>query len=201
MSLLIHMRGRIKTVETIEKVTHAMQLISMSTHLNLRGKKSKIESYQQQLTKLFNQALSAAPHWHNAFLHPDPAQPPHVLCILIGSQKGLCGTFNSSLFNVFEKDIVRFHGTPTTIIPIGKRAIDYVVRKQQQLQATIVTPKEAQTIHPNAIPAIIAMLAQVILEKPLYTQVIVYNNYPSTFFFTKITNLFPYSLCVYTPRA
>ena len=36
MSVLIEIRKRIKAIETIKKITHAMQLISMSTHAKLR---------------------------------------------------------------------------------------------------------------------------------------------------------------------
>ena len=39
MAQLIQMRQRIKAIETIKKITHAMRLIAMSTHLRLRTKK------------------------------------------------------------------------------------------------------------------------------------------------------------------
>ena len=47
MAQLIQMRQRIKAIETIKKITHAMRLIAMSTHLRLRAKKNTVDYIQQ----------------------------------------------------------------------------------------------------------------------------------------------------------
>ena len=43
MSQLIQMRRRIKTIETIRKITNAMRLIAMSGHSRLKHKEDLIE--------------------------------------------------------------------------------------------------------------------------------------------------------------
>ena len=48
MAHLIAMRQRIKAVETIKKVTHAMCLISMSMHSRLRNKKELLDDYEKK---------------------------------------------------------------------------------------------------------------------------------------------------------
>ena len=105
MSQLIQMRNRIKAIETIEKITHAMQLISMSTHARLRERKTHIEEYQNTIATLFKKVASQVPDWHNPVLMPSSSRDELPLIILIGSQKGLCGTFNLNLFSRFERDL------------------------------------------------------------------------------------------------
>src|SRR5690242_2309903 len=105
MAQLIQMRQRLKAIATIEKITHAMQLISMSSHFRLRDKKAKIEAYQETLKRAFLRVIKHVPAWHNSLLSPTSPRESHPLIILIGSQKGLCGTFNIHLFENFEKDI------------------------------------------------------------------------------------------------
>ena len=45
MSQLIQMRHRIKAIETIRKITHAMRLISMSMHSRLKAKEEGMKLY------------------------------------------------------------------------------------------------------------------------------------------------------------
>ena len=92
MAQLIQMRQRIKAIQTIKKITHAMRLISMSTHSRLRTKAPQIEQYQQEVATMFKKVQYAAPEWKNEFIHPETKNRP--LIILAGSQKGLCGNFN-----------------------------------------------------------------------------------------------------------
>ncbi len=59
MAQLIVLRQRIKAVSTIKKITHAMRLISMSTHSRLRTKKGFLDGYASEITNLFKIAHSA----------------------------------------------------------------------------------------------------------------------------------------------
>ena len=52
MAELIQMRHRIKAIETIKKITHAMRLISMSMHSRLRNKAPLLEQYQNEITQM-----------------------------------------------------------------------------------------------------------------------------------------------------
>ena len=54
MSQLIQMRQRIQAIETIKKVTHAMQLISMSLHTRLQKQSVSRDIYRQNLLNMLN---------------------------------------------------------------------------------------------------------------------------------------------------
>lgn len=121
MSQLILMKQRISAIETIKKITHAMQLISMSSHSRLRQKKLFIEQYQQAIHEIAC-SLQQYAQSHNTHHFSQP-QGNKRLIIIVGSQKGLCGTFNFNLLKFFKKkETINTH---TKIIIVGKMAVDF----------------------------------------------------------------------------
>lgn len=93
MSHLAHIKQKIKTVETIAKVTHAMRLSAMSTHNQLKQDLLNVTEYANNLFRLFNQVRHDNPSWHHPLLTQQNNNSK--LLIIIGSQKGLCGSFTN----------------------------------------------------------------------------------------------------------
>lgn len=93
MEQLIVMKQRIKAVETIKKVTHAMRLISMSSHTRLLEKKKNLTEYKETFESLWGSVQAVLPPIKEGPTRGTPKQ----LIILVSSQKGLCGTFNTAL--------------------------------------------------------------------------------------------------------
>ena len=129
MAELIQIRQRIKAIETTKKITHAMRLISMSSHSRLKHQEDPLEQYQHTVEQLFYKIKHAFPNWHNPIVMPRKSKKHKDLIILIGSQKGLCGTFNSLLFKAFESIINHYHRDYVLLIAVGKKATDYLNTK------------------------------------------------------------------------
>lgn len=121
MSQLIRMRQRIKAIKTIKKITHALRLISMSTHLRLRSKKNSLEYYKASLEKLFTQLEASASSKSHFLTQKNTSVSQPFLAMIVGSQKGLCGNFNSELFAFYEKETIPDLKRLTTFITIGKK--------------------------------------------------------------------------------
>lgn len=161
MANLIYLRQRLKVVDTIKKTTNAMRLISMSLHSRLRQKKQYLEAYKKELFKL------------TPLLTSLPATSTHGsdLIILIGSQKGLCGTFNTALFHFFttQEQEVR------DVIIVGKQMASLCILNQ-------ITPKQVYPeLHASNFITLAAQLSTLILSGE-YRSVIVISNQPKTFF-------------------
>src|SRR5258708_37859253 len=97
MSKLIQMRNRIKTIETIKKITDVMRIISMSAHSRLKIKQEPLSEYLNTLKKLLAKVQQATPSWTHERLMPTTEQNNNALIVVIGSQKGLCGGFNTQV--------------------------------------------------------------------------------------------------------
>lgn len=121
MTQLIKLRQRIKLIGSIQKVTEAMRLVSMSVHSRLNSQIIYLKNYQTEL----NQLLAAT---HN--LGQTSSFDHHQrLIILVGSQKGLCGTFNKEVLDKFLKEASSTESTK--LIVIGKKLIDLIQPRYQ----------------------------------------------------------------------
>lgn len=173
MAQLIHMRQRIKAVETIKKITHAMRLISMSTHSRLRHKKAQFEEYK-------NTFLEFASHLQTQYEYSDNQTigGSKELTIVVGSQKGLCGAFNTHLFKFFEIDYPTIADN-IDIISVGKHANDYIIsRKEPLIKFDNFT---AQTF----VSIALEITDYILKHRTEYHQVTLYSNFARTFFIQK----------------
>ena len=71
MSELIKLKNRIRAIETTEKVTKAMRLISMSLHTKLKHKATAIHKYDSELTDLFSSVQNSNKEWKSKILQPE----------------------------------------------------------------------------------------------------------------------------------
>ena len=100
---LIQIRQQITAVETIKKITHAMRLISMSSHSRMRGLQEPLATYTNLINSFFSRILQYAPDWTHPLMSPDQNTP--ALIIAVGSQKSLCGSFNVNLMHYLQSTI------------------------------------------------------------------------------------------------
>ncbi len=191
MSKLIQLRQRSKAIETIKKITHAMRLISMSTHSHLQHLQDPLTKYSRKMDALFCQLMSYAPEWHNPIVHPNPAQQQKTAIILIGSQKGLCGSFNTQLFRVFEQRLEKMgiDLSTVTLIAVGQKAVDFLKGIPQI---------SLQHSYEKFTPQRLAPIAQEITHtlkhtQPHYTSVLIFSNIFKSFFHQKpqVSRLLP----------
>lgn len=193
MSLLIQLRYRIKAIDTIKKITHAMRLISMSSRSRLKSKEEPLRSYIKTSHDLLARLQVYAPEWKNPILHPPADTPTKQLIILIGSQRGLCGNFNTTLFHFFDRvltDQAHKDDQKINLIPIGKKAINYLEENPR-----IAIIQQYTELNARTIPAIAHELTEFIFsqERP-FTRVDVLSNQLKTFFIQKPhdTQLIPF---------
>jgi F-type H+-transporting ATPase subunit gamma len=178
------MRQRIRAIETIKKITHAMRLISMSNRSHLKNKEHALTTYTQTLNKIFCTLKAAAPDWHNQLLYPAENTPKKKLIILIGSQKGLCGNFNSALCKEFERYQYKHQHEPTSYLAIGKKAIDYINEYVKNHGGTVVGAYASFSFL-TIITAAQIITQELFNTQGAYTQAVMFCNAPKTFFVHK----------------
>lgn len=180
MSLLIQLRYRIKAIETIKKITHAMRLISMSSRSRLKSKEDSLIHYLETSQHFFSRIQKSAPDWKSPLI--SSAEQKNPLIILIGSQRGLCGNFNTVLFHFFERSILKpnDHGK-IQIIVVGKKAINYV-----EGNSLFNVVAQFPDLHAKTIGSIANQIMHLILNsQPQFTPVTVFSNRLKTFFIQK----------------
>jgi F-type H+-transporting ATPase subunit gamma len=168
MSYLIQLRGRIKATETTKKTTNAMRLIAMSTHMHLRQTKASLVLYERTLKSTLEE-IAGKIDQSNEPVHSHEK----TLFILIGSQKGLCGTFNANLALYFQRFSQQLKGNDLVIV--GKQIKDRLL-----FQGVIPTASYDQ-FSLSVTPHLVNEIANYVLS-PLYDAIIVISTKPKTFF-------------------
>ncbi|MFI5332513.1 MAG: F0F1 ATP synthase subunit gamma [Candidatus Babeliales bacterium] len=189
MSQLIQMRQRIKAIQTIKKITHAMRLISMSLHARLKLKQGPLSTYKNTVTSIFHDIKKQSPQWNNHILYPAQTTFPKTLLIIVGANKGLCGNFNSALFKLVQTHKTEF--TNLHYIAIGKKAIDFA--RQIQLGTEVAV---YPTCTMNTLSTLVhGINKEIFTTAHHYTSVVVASNMLKNFFIQKprLTHLIPFN--------
>lgn len=189
MSKLIQMRSRIQTIETIKKVTHAMRLISMSSHSRLNAQQDPIDDYINALSSLFAKIQHATPLWSHERLTPSIETPNNPLIIIVGSQKGLCGSFNTHIQKTFSEYLASNKITHYHTAALGKKAIDFMITHDPDKLIYSYQPLTMRTF----LEAAQQMTNHIITSPHMYSSVTIISNVFKSFFVQKpmITALIP----------
>jgi F-type H+-transporting ATPase subunit gamma len=181
MAQLIHLRQRIKAIETIKKITHAMRLISMSTHTQLKHRASYVNSYTQNMNNLFKQIYSLKEEKSSTISKTKKS----TLVIIIGSQKGLCGNFN---FYIAQHLFEHLKNNSADLIVVGKKIFELA----QHSSHTILQTFNAFSIR-NLLEISHHITDYILTHEHEYSEVILAHNLPKTFFLQKPTlkTIFP----------
>lgn len=189
MSHLIQLRQRLRAIETIKKITHAMRLISISKHTRLKSKLLPVETYTQNVHFLFNRLKSQCPNWTHPIFYPSKGQPHRLLYIMVSSNKGLCGNFNTQIFDLLHKMSLDLVNDPIYYIMIGKQAVEY---GKKRTSLTILENRPDISI--NTIDAVATDCASIIMNNQ-FSHVSIISNKIKTFFkqWPEETQLIPYT--------
>jgi len=178
MSQLIQMNQRINAVETIKKITHATRLIAMSLHTRLAHKEPIITHYKNEVKKLFAQLIPQKQDMQKKLFNLSETATGSLI-ILVGSQKGFCGTFNVALFKFFNTQFPKLTESDG-VIAVGKKAFDFLRKKN-------IPPIEVfNNLSSASLLNITDLLTSLIIHlASQYKEVIVISNEPKTFFMQK----------------
>ena len=192
MSQLIQMRQRIKAVTTIKKITSAMRLISRSMHTKLDKQKKPLVDYRTTLCSLFSFVKNFSPEWSNPRLFPLVTDQKKKLFIIIGSQKGLCGNFNSGIFYWIDAHRTELMQSETTIICLSKKISDYLHKRTIPYESGYPEIKTS-----NLYTVTNTLIDKIIKGQATYTDVIVISTVSKSFFNheTRILPLIPFIGC------
>ena len=175
MSQLIQMRQRINAIATIKKITHATRLIAMSAHTRLANREPIMAHYKDEVQRLFGRLVDEESLLALPLIQCTPTAP-QALVILVGSQKGFCGTFNGMLFRFLEHHFPTADRT-TVFIAVGKKAQDYLAIQSAQVLTSF------NNLSSSTIGSITDVMTETIIKQaPLYNKVVVVSNYPRSFF-------------------
>ncbi|PWU22603.1 MAG: ATP synthase F1 subunit gamma [Bdellovibrio sp.] len=137
MANLKDIRARIDSTKNTQQITRAMKLVSASKLRKAQHQIVNMRPYAHSLLKVI--ANIAATERVNHPLITVKPEVKKVLLIVISSDRGLCGSFNSSI-NKFTENYLRQNQEKyekLDILCIGRKASDYLLRRRVTVSETM----------------------------------------------------------------
>ncbi|VEU58463.1 ATP synthase F1 subunit gamma [Mycoplasmopsis gallinacea] len=105
MSNLNALKNRIGVVTNTKKITNAMQLVAASKLRKAREQAEKVKSYQDILELTFHDLITNISPNDFKSVFPSNDEVENSLYIVITSDLGLCGSYNSNIVHLIENKI------------------------------------------------------------------------------------------------
>jgi len=130
MANLKEVRNRISSVKTTQQITKAMKLVSASKLKRAQDRIVQMRPYSKKLNSILSNLMESLEGEDISLALNKVREPKKVLIVLITSDKGLCGGFNSNLIKATRNLLAKTYATQlaagnVTLIPIGKKGFDY----------------------------------------------------------------------------
>lgn len=143
MANLKEIRIRMASVESTQKITSAMKMVSAAKLRRAQNTILKLRPYANELSGILADLLATQAEGEGNPLEEKRAAEKVVL-VVITSNKGLCGGFNNNVLKRVEAMLAGEYRTQMTkgqvrFIGIGKKANEYLNRKKYPLIATYDT--------------------------------------------------------------
>jgi F-type H+-transporting ATPase subunit gamma len=133
MPSLKEVKNRIGSVVSTQQITKAMKMVAAAKLRRSQERIFQMRPFAKKLSSIFQNLSSAASgddNWYSK-----PREEKKILIVAVSSDRGLCGSFNSSVFKgvtrlVAEKYDAQFKKGDVTILTMGRKAQDFFSKRK-----------------------------------------------------------------------
>jgi F-type H+-transporting ATPase subunit gamma len=133
---LRELRGRIRSAGSIKKITKAQELIATSRLPKAQNRLESARPYAFEITRMLTTLAGEA-----ALDHPllvERAEPRRAGVLVVSSDRGLCGAYNSGIFRRSEQlfSLLRDEGKEPVLYTVGRKAQNYYTFRNWDIAAS-----------------------------------------------------------------
>ena len=123
MPSIKEIKNRIGSITSTQQLTKAMKMVAAAKLKRAQDKVIQLRPFSNKLTVILSNLFSSGGVEVKYFVR---REIKNVLIVVIGSDRGLCGSFNSNLYKEFNAFIsTSYKNKSITVLPIGKKTNDY----------------------------------------------------------------------------
>jgi F-type H+-transporting ATPase subunit gamma len=146
------LRRRIRSTQSIKKITRAMELIATSRIVKARARVQESRPYAEQITAVLTELAS-----NSALDHPllvERENPRRAAVLVVTSDRGQCGGYNTNVLKEAEAlySLLREEGKEPVIYVIGRKGVNYYRFRHREVKESWTGFSEQPT-YPDAAEA------------------------------------------------
>jgi F-type H+-transporting ATPase subunit gamma len=136
MASLKEVKTRISSVVSTQQITKAMKMVAAAKLRKSQDRIMQMRPFSQKMTAVMQNLSSGSADVDNWYSKPRPEEK--ILIVAITSDRGLCGSFNSSVLKsvlrlLEEKYSSQLASKNVTILPIGKKSLEFFTKRSQPI--------------------------------------------------------------------
>jgi F-type H+-transporting ATPase subunit gamma len=122
---LRELRGRIRSAGSIKKITKAQELIATSRIGRAQNRLQAARPYAFEITAMLTNLGNEAALDHPLLVERE--NPKRAVVLVVSSDRGLCGAYNSNVFRRAEElfSLLRQEGKTPIVYAVGRKALNY----------------------------------------------------------------------------
>ena len=133
MPNLKEVKNRIGSVISTQQITKAMKMVAAAKLRKSQDRITQMRPFAQKLSALL-QNLSSVQEAGSDNWYATKREEKKILIVAVSSDRGLCGSFNSSVFKgvnklIADKYEAQFRKGDVTVLPLGKKALDFFAKR------------------------------------------------------------------------
>jgi F-type H+-transporting ATPase subunit gamma len=165
-------KNRIRSMESTKQITKAMEMVAASKLRQAQNRITASRPYFEILSNTISDIVATNRDFTSPYLRKREGN--RALFVVIAGDRGLAGGYNS---NVIKLAVSRMEGKEATVLPIGKKAVDYFRSKGYALLAE--TYAEAADVDIGDCFSIAKLLSKVWLAGNFDEIHVAYTNFVS----------------------
>jgi F-type H+-transporting ATPase subunit gamma len=132
------LRRRIRSVQSTQKITRAMELIAASRIVKAQARVLAAQPYADGITEVVRDLQAAGAGANNPLLVPRE-ETRRVGEVVLAADRGLCGAYNTTVIRAAESDIraQRARGRETAIVTAGRKPEGYFRFRNYPIDAAL----------------------------------------------------------------
>lgn len=134
-------KRRIRSVTSIEHITNAMKLVSAAKLRRAKGTFEKTREYFHYVTESIQEIFNNGSDLPYRYLKHDEREIKTTCYIIITSNRGLAGSFNTNIIKAAEEEIEADWEKPY-IVAIGSRGKEYFHKRGYEIASEYMRPPE-----------------------------------------------------------
>lgn len=133
MANLRDIRNRISSVNNTQQITKAMKMVAAAKLKKAQDRMTETRPYASKIEEVAGRLVEYS-HTENPLIRY-PEETEHILFIIIGSDRGLCGGFNNNLFKEVEHTLQNEYqdyldNGKLDLVTIGKKATAHFTKRK-----------------------------------------------------------------------
>ncbi len=172
MANLRDIRSRIKAIKSMAKITKAMQMVSISKMKRAQQAALLGIPYADMLNEILTQASQHVGAYQHGLM--ENRNGTRKLIILVGTDRGLCGSLNSNIF----REVAKYDRDTTLFVTIGAKAAQFVQKTGRLLIVDFNYSDQPKLSEARMVGRFVT---QLFMDDEIDSADIVFSDYISTF--------------------